>query len=250
MRNPSASSINTITAPKEGWNVRDPNTAIVFVVDTGFPHSLFTCTCTRPTSVHRYSGASLAANGSKIPTFERKQLHLTLGLGKSFTWDFMKAGVERAILGMGFLEHFDVLLDTRQRKFVPGENILGEESTALPREETSDPEITPKADCSQAKQGSSLHELFDLYPSLFDVENFNRPVRHQQNITSGLRDPLVAQKVRRLRPEKGKLKKEIQRLLELGVLIPAESPIGAPVHMVAKKQPGEYRITGDFRLLN
>ena len=34
------------------------------------------------------------------------------------------------------------------------------------------------------------------------------------------------------------------------MLIPAESPYGAPVHMVAKKQPGEYRITGDFRLLN
>ena len=36
------------------------------------------------------------------------------------------------------------------------------------------------------------------------------------------------------------------------MLIPAESQYGAPVglHIVAKKQPGEYRITGDFRLLN
>ena len=101
----------------------------------------------------------------------------------------LKAGVERAILGMDFLKHFDLLLDTRQRKFVPGENILGEESTALPREGTSDPDITPKADCSQAKQGSSLHELFDLYPSLYDVENFNKPVHHQTKHHIGTKGP-------------------------------------------------------------
>ena len=106
-------------------------------------------------------------------------MHLTLGIGKSFTWDFIKAGVERAILGMDFLEHFDLLLDTRQRKLVPRESIPGEESTALPREGPTNPEVTPKGDCSQAKQTSSLQELFDLYPSLFDEKNFNRPVRHQ-----------------------------------------------------------------------
>ena len=90
-------------------------------------------------------------------------MHLTLGLGKSFTGDFIKAGVERAILGMDFLEHFDLLLDTRHRKLVPRKNIPGEESTALPREGPANPEVTPKADCPQAKQASSLQELFDLY---------------------------------------------------------------------------------------
>ena len=76
-------------------------------------------------------------------------------------------------------------------------------------------------------------------------------MRHQTKHHIRTKGPLVAQKVHRLSPEKREiLKKEIQRLLELGVLIPAESPYGEPVHMVAKKQPGEYRITGDFRLLN
>ena len=83
VRSPRAFTINSITASKEGWNVRDPNTAIVFVIDSGSPHSLFPCT--RPTSDHRYYGELTTANGSKIPTFEREQLHLTLGLGKSFT---------------------------------------------------------------------------------------------------------------------------------------------------------------------
>ena len=54
VHSPRASPINTITAPKKGWNVRDPNTAIVFVIDTGSPHSFLPCT--QSTSDHRYSG--------------------------------------------------------------------------------------------------------------------------------------------------------------------------------------------------
>ena len=153
---------------------------------------------------------------------------------------------------MDFFELFDLLLDTCQHKLVPRENIPGEESAALPREGHTNPEVTPKGDCPQAKQASSLQELFDLYPSLFDVENFNWPVRHQTKHHIRTKGPPVAQKIRRLSPEKREiLKKEIQRLLELGVLIPAESPYhDLPHRMIAKKQPGEYRITGDFRLLN
>ena len=45
------------------------------------------------------------------------------------------------------------------------------------------------------------------------------------------------------------MKKEIQRLLDLGMFIPADSPYGASVHMVAKKQLGKNRNTGDFCLL-
>ena len=83
------------------------------------------------------------------------------------------------------------------------------------------------------------------------MEIFNRPVRHQTKHHIRTKGTPVAQKIRRLSPEKREiLKKQIQRMLKLGVFIPAESPYGAPVPMVAKKQPGEYRITGGFRLLN
>ena len=38
-------------------------------------------------------------------------------------------------------------------------------------------------------------------------------------------------------------------MLDLGVLEPSDSDYASPVHLVPKKN-GEYRVTGDFRLLN
>ena len=45
------------------------------------------------------------------------------------------------------------------------------------------------------------------------------------------------------------LKQEINKLLELGVLVSSDSEYSSLVHLVPKKD-GEYRITEDFRLLN
>ena len=57
-------------------------------------------------------------------------------------------------------------------------------------------------------------------------------------------------RVRRLSPEKmAILKREINKPLERGVLVSSDSEYSSPVHLVPKKD-GEYRITGDFRLLN
>ena len=45
------------------------------------------------------------------------------------------------------------------------------------------------------------------------------------------------------------LKREINKLLVLGVLVPSNSEYASPVHQVQKKD-GEYQTTGDFRLFN
>ena len=44
------------------------------------------------------------------------------------------------------------------------------------------------------------------------------------------------------------LKREISKLLDLGVFVPSDSESVLPVHLVPKKG-NEYRITGDFGLL-
>ena len=98
---------------------------------------------------------------------------------------------------------------------------------------------------------SSLENLFSQYPSVFEVDNFHRPTRHQTLHHIRTVGPPVCSKVRCLSPEElDVLKSELQKLLDLGVIELTESPYASPVHLVPKKNPGEFYITGDFRLLN
>ena len=45
-------------------------------------------------------------------------------------------------------------------------------------------------------------------------------------------------------------KNEIDRLLKAKIIRRGISPRGSPIHLVKKKQPGQYRLTVNFRALN
>ena len=61
----------------------------------------------------------------------------------------------------------------------------------------------------------------------------------------------VRSKVRRLSPKMLEIaKKEIDRLLEEKIIRRETSPWGSPIHLVKKKQSGQYRLTVDFCALN
>ncbi|GFR21862.1 retrovirus-related Pol polyprotein from transposon 17.6 [Trichonephila clavata] len=72
-----------------------------------------------PTPQEKRSIAKLelfAANGTKIKTYGQKLLKLDLGLRRAFNWPFVIADVTKAIIGMDFLAHFNLLMDSKNRK--------------------------------------------------------------------------------------------------------------------------------------
>ena len=83
--------------------VRDPKTHIEFMVDSGSRRSVIPCH--RPATHPSVTGFMSCLNGSEVPTFESVELELTLNLGRSFTWTFVKADVLFATLGLDFLTH-------------------------------------------------------------------------------------------------------------------------------------------------
>ena len=61
----------------------------------------------------------------------------------------------------------------------------------------------------------------------------------------------VRSKVRRSSPEMLEVaKKETGRLLEVKIIRRGTSSLGLPTHLMKKKQPGQNRLTEDFRALN
>ena len=109
-RNPRDKPVGLIIYTNLGvWMVKDPNTSVNFMVDTGSAVSLLPCS--RSTGDNRLTGHMTAANGTLVPTYETILLTVTFGLRKSFKWNFLQAGVSCAILGLDFLTHFGFVLE-------------------------------------------------------------------------------------------------------------------------------------------
>ena len=267
--------------------VKDPNTSVNFMVDTGSAVSLLPCS--RSAGDKRFTGHMTAANGTLVPTYETIPLTVTFGLRKSFKWNFVRAGVSCAILGLEFLTHFGFVLDlanktlhlpchdkvdaklTRPRcgstikepdvSIVEAvehvDNSFSSEDEALHKDAVLDHKSCPELPANVVENSLVGVGSFDLvdrlctfYSDLFEVDNFKKPTKHktQHHIrTSG--PPCVA-KVRKLSPEKLEiLRTELDKLLQLGIIYRSESEWASLVHLVQKKGGG-WRITGDFCQLN
>ena len=93
----------------------------------------------------------------------------------------------------------------------------------------------------------SLERLLHRNSELFDFECFKQPPRHHTKHHIRTKGPPVCGQVRKLSTEKLEiLRRELGKLIDLGIIIPSEGEYGSPVHLVPKKEPGSYRVTGDF----
>ena len=138
--------------------------------------------------------------------------------------------------------------------------IVNDEEVSSVLQEPEDPPI------KRILQSSSLasEQPFDLLKA--DFLKHKVLARHNSNfahtfrpktITAGVlhsiitTGPPVKTHVHRLFPEQFSfVKKEIGALLEAGILIPSSSSFAGAIHIVPKKQPGQFQMVGDYRALN
>ncbi|CAK9799173.1 hypothetical protein ANTPLA_LOCUS1917 [Anthophora plagiata] len=135
-----------------------------------------------------------AANGTVISTYGTVTLNLHLGLRREFIWRFVVADVSKPIIGVDFLDHFDLMVDIRNRRLV-------DRMTALTvRGKHADMEV-PSV---KTVIGTSIyHQLLSRIPELTRPSGTPNQTTHQTlhhiKTTPG---PPVSSKPRRLAPDR------------------------------------------------
>ncbi|KAK2578545.1 hypothetical protein KPH14_012574 [Odynerus spinipes] len=178
-----------------------------FLIDTGADISVLPISAVK--IIGAMSESSLyAANGTPIRTYGEKRIAVDLGLRRCFEWVFFVADVTMAILGADFLKHYKLLVDLANRK-------LRDEQTNLysPGKIDRSNVLTVTAIDIASRFHCMLQNFTDLTKSFSRKEGIHNVQHHI--ITRGVP---VAEKARRLPPNKCKAAKElIQQMIRDGI---------------------------------
>ena len=244
-------------------------------MDTGSSYSIIPHSSQQPAT-----GPLLrSANGQPISCWGERRLTVIFG-GHRYTWDFLLADVQFHIIGVDFLQHFQLLVDVAAnslRSTSPPSSVTATVSTEVTDSSSNQPpahlQSTPSLPTVEALTSPSLptveapelppppssaatataHQVKDILADFADVLNQDGhlpPSTHgveHHIVTSGR--PITA-KFRRLDNIKlAAAKAEFQLLEKEGIIRRSNSGWASPLHMVQKSDKS-WRPCGDYRRLN
>ena len=91
----------------------------------------------------------------------------------------------------------------------------------------------------------------EQHSSVFGYADFNTPCTHNTTHRIAVSSQPNFCTSRKLCPERLSIAiSSFNEMQRLGIIRPSKSPYASPLHMVPKKDPGDWRPRGDYRALN
>ena len=214
-----------------------------FLVDTGAQVSVLPPTqlpagaCVDSSVVPRLT----AANGSTIVTVGYTEHVVTL-MGRCYPWRFLVAEVAMPILGADFLAEHGLTVDMGKLALCDPAGDVCADGVAAPAASLGLRTLTVEP---------TLDRLWQEFSAVTCPPAEPAAVRHNVTHHIETHGPPRFARPRRLAPDRLSVaRQEFDRLLADGVVRPSKSSWAAPLHMVPKPVPGEWRVCGDYRALN
>lgn len=190
-----------------------------------------------------------STNGTKINVVGELATSISIHtLRRKYCWTFIVAEVECPIIAIDLLRYYKFIINCSKGKLQDPKIDICTTGELTLREGIHLVKINLEYNHEYIKEllikflniiASELGHDFTIFPS--DVHH---------HIDTGDSPPL-ALKARRLSPEKLKsCRSMLDSLLQSGVLSPSKSSPATPLHFVPRKDPGEWRMVGDYRALN
>lgn len=144
--------------------VTDHSTKMQFLVDTGSDVCVFPRSATK-------GRRTKTSTGSAINIYGYAYLKLNIGLRRDFSWQFIVADVTKAIIGVDFLSHYNLIVDVRMQRLIDANTTLV--TPALPAR-PSDVVSSGKVRIGD----TTYHDILREFPDIIRPSGIHRAPTH------------------------------------------------------------------------